>query len=117
MDIKERLYELKPYVELYWLAEFWILEDVQDACFRIVVCCLDSDRQLSIEVIKLAANFSLWKLVEVAAEYMAPLYHKLRDTGDLEELDELLVDLVRDASVRLSQDRDMDVLDLPGEFT
>ncbi|EOY13801.1 BTB/POZ domain-containing protein, putative isoform 1 [Theobroma cacao] len=105
MDIKERLYELKPYVELYWLAEFWILEDVRDACFRIVVCCLDSDRQLSIEVIKLAANFSLWKLVEVAAEYMAPLYHKLRDTGDLEELDELLVDLVRDASVRLSQDR------------
>ncbi|XP_021288391.1 BTB/POZ domain-containing protein At1g04390 [Herrania umbratica] len=105
MDIKERLYELKPYVELYWLAEFWILEDVQDACFRIVVSCLDSDRQLSVEVIKLAANFSLWKLVEVAAEYMAPLYHKLRDTGDLEELDELLVDLVRDASVRLSQER------------
>ncbi|XWS10291.1 hypothetical protein CRYUN_Cryun39dG0063200 [Craigia yunnanensis] len=105
MDIKERLYELKPYVELYWLAEFWVLEDVQETCFRILVSCLDSDRQLAVEVIKLAASFSLWKLAEVAADYMAPLYHKLRDSGELEELDELLIDLVRDASVRLSLER------------
>ena len=105
MDIKERLYELKPYVELYWLAEFWVLEDVQEACFRILVSCLDSDRQLAVEVIKLAASFSQWKLVEVAADYMAPLYHKLRDSGELEELDELLIDLVRDASVRLCLER------------
>ncbi|XVE52868.1 hypothetical protein DITRI_Ditri02bG0159100 [Diplodiscus trichospermus] len=105
MEIKERLYELKPYVELYWLAEFWILEDVQEACFKILVSCMDSDRQLAVEVIKLAASFSLWKLAEVAADYMAPLYHKLQDSGQLEELDELLVDLVRDASVRLSQER------------
>ncbi|XP_022734845.1 BTB/POZ domain-containing protein At1g04390 isoform X2 [Durio zibethinus] len=105
MDIKERLFELKPYVELYWLAEFWILEDVQEACFKILLSCLDSDRQLAVEVIKLAASFSLWKLAEVAAGYMAPLYHKLQESGGLEDLDELLIDLVRDASVRLSQER------------
>ncbi|XVF79405.1 hypothetical protein PTKIN_Ptkin14bG0219700 [Pterospermum kingtungense] len=105
MDTKQRLYELKPYVELYWLAEFWILEDVQEACFRIIGACLDSDRQLAVEVIKLASGFSLWKLAEVAADYMAPIYPKLRDSSELEELDELLIDLIRDASVRLSQER------------
>ncbi|KAG4112363.1 hypothetical protein ERO13_D13G157500v2 [Gossypium hirsutum] len=103
MDTKERLYELKPYVEVYWLAEFWILEDVQEACFTTIISCLDSDRQLALEVMKLAAGFSLWKLAEVAADYMAPIYHKLRDSGVLEQLDELLIELVRDASVRLSQ--------------
>lgn len=105
MDTKQRLYELKPYIELYWLGEFWILEDVQEVCFRVIVTCLDSDRQLAVEVIKLAYGFSLWKLAEVAADYMAPIYPKLRDSGELEELDELLIDLVRDASVRLSQER------------
>ncbi|KAL1064050.1 hypothetical protein V6Z11_D13G184800 [Gossypium hirsutum] len=64
MDTKERLYELKPYVEVYWLAEFWILEDVQEACFTTIISCLDSDRQLALEVMKLAAGFSLWKLAE-----------------------------------------------------
>ncbi|KAH1032805.1 hypothetical protein J1N35_044979 [Gossypium stocksii] len=103
MDTKERLYELKPYVEVYWLAEFWILEDVQEACFTTIISCLDSDRLLALEVMKLAAGFSLWKLAEVAADYMAPIYHKLRDSGVLEQLDELLIELVRDASVRLSQ--------------
>lgn len=103
MDTKERLYELKPYVEVYWLAEFWILEDVQEACFTTIISCLDSDRQLALEVMKLAAGFSLWKLAEVAADYMAPIYHKLRDSSVLEQLDELLIELVRDASVRLSQ--------------
>ena len=83
MDIKKRLCELKHYVKLYWLAEFWIVEDVQEACFRILISCLDSNRQLAAEVIKLAASFSLGKLAEVAANYMAPLYHKLQDSDDL----------------------------------
>ncbi|XWS27510.1 hypothetical protein CRYUN_Cryun26dG0121000 [Craigia yunnanensis] len=83
----------------------YILEDVQEACFRSLISCLESDRQLALEVIKLAASFSAWKLAEVAADYMPLLYHKLRDSGGLEELDELLFCLVRDASVRLSQER------------
>ncbi|KAK8542817.1 hypothetical protein V6N13_136636 [Hibiscus sabdariffa] len=104
MDTEERLYELKPFVELYWLAEFWILEDVQEDCFTTIISCLDSDRHLAVEVMKLAYGFSLWKLAEVAADYVAPLYPKLRDSGVLEQLDDLLIELVRDASVRLSQE-------------
>ncbi|OMO65822.1 BTB/POZ-like protein [Corchorus capsularis] len=112
MDIKERLFELKAYIELYWLAEFWMMEDVQDTCFGVIERCLDSDRQLSVEVIKLASSFSLWKLAELAADYMAPLYNKLRDSGDLEELDEVLVELVRDASVRLSRQHGVSTVSL-----
>ncbi|KAE8702315.1 hypothetical protein F3Y22_tig00110483pilonHSYRG00154 [Hibiscus syriacus] len=73
METEERLYELKPYVEL----------------------------NSAVEVIKLPYGFSLWKLAEVAADYMAPLYPKLQDSGVLEQLDDLLIELVRDASVRL----------------
>lgn len=103
MDDEEKLHELYPYIELCWLAELWLLEDIQDCCFRVIVSCLDSAAELSIKVIQAAAKFSLWKLAEVAADCMAPLYCKLRDSGDLEELDEFLVDMVRAASVRLSQ--------------
>ncbi|KAK0592630.1 hypothetical protein LWI29_022528 [Acer saccharum] len=103
MDTEEKIYELQPYVELCSLAELWLLEEVQDACFRLIVTCMDSARVLSIKLIQIAARFSLWKLAEVAAEYLAPLFCKLRDSGDLEELDEFLIDMVRAASVRLSQ--------------
>ncbi|KAK9274579.1 hypothetical protein L1049_021828 [Liquidambar formosana] len=103
MDTEEKLHELQQYVELCWLAEFWFLEDVQQDCSKIIVSCLDSARHLSVKIIQVAANFSQWKLAEVAANYMAPLYRQLNDSGDLEGLDEELVDMVRAASVRLSQ--------------
>ncbi|GLT81074.1 hypothetical protein SLA2020_524800 [Shorea laevis] len=105
MSAEERLHELQSYVELYWLAEFWILEDICDTCYRVIVSCLAADRQLSVKIIQIAAGLSLWKLAEVAADYMAPLYNRLRDSGILEEMDEVLIDLVRSASVRLSQER------------
>lgn len=104
METKEKLYELKPYVELCWLAEFWFLEDLKEPCSNVIVSCLDSARLLSINVIQIAANLSLWKMAEVAANYMAPLYRQLRDSGELEVLDDMLVDMVRAASVRLSQE-------------
>ena len=31
IDTEEKLRELKPYVELCWLAEFWLLEEVHEA--------------------------------------------------------------------------------------
>lgn len=105
MNAEQRLRELQSYVELYWLAEFWLLEDIRDPCFRVILSCLAADRQLSVKIIQIAASMSLWKLAEVAADYMAPLYTKLRDSGGLDEMDETLVDLVRSASVRLSQGR------------
>lgn len=103
MDNEQKLHELHPYIELCWLADIWLLEDIQDACFKVVVSCLDSARDLSIKVLQLAAKFSLWKLADFAAACMAPLYCNLRDSGDLEDLDEFLVDMVRAASVRHSQ--------------
>lgn len=104
MDTEQKLEELQPYLELCWLAELWLLEDFGETCFRVIISCLDSDRQLSIKIIQIAAEYSLWKLTEVAADYIAPFHNKLRDSGDLEELDEFLVDMVRAASVRLSQE-------------
>lgn len=104
MNTEQKLHELLPYVELCWLAEIWFLEDVREACSNMIVSCLDSARQLSIKIIQLATDFSLWNLAEVAATYIAPSYRQLCDSGDLEELDEGLVDMIRAASVELSQE-------------
>lgn len=103
LDSDEKLHEMATYLELCWLAEFWLLEDLQEKCSRIVISCLDSSRYLSIKILRLAASLNQGKLTEVSAEYVAPLYHRLRTSGELEALDEELVDMVRAASVRLSQ--------------
>ncbi|XP_022637100.1 BTB/POZ domain-containing protein At1g04390 isoform X5 [Vigna radiata var. radiata] len=102
MDDQEKLFNLQPYVELYWLAEFWILENIQKACFNVIMSCLDSSWRLSIRIIKMAYNLSLWKLVDIAANLMAPSYRQLRDSGELEEFDDALVDLIYSASIQLN---------------
>lgn len=104
MDNEERLLELEPYLELCWLAEFWFLEDVRDISYGMIVSCLDSAQQLCIKVIKIAADLSLRKLVEVTANYLAPSYRWLCRSGDFEALDEQVVEMIRAASVRLSQE-------------
>ncbi|KAJ9139641.1 hypothetical protein P3X46_030354 [Hevea brasiliensis] len=104
MDSEERLSVLQPYLELCWLAEFWFLEEVQDISYKVIVSCLDSARHLSIKIIKIAADLSLWKLVEVTANFLAPLYRQLCQSGDLEALDEEVIDMIRTTSVRLSQE-------------
>ncbi|PRQ30625.1 putative chromatin remodeling & transcription regulator BTB-POZ family [Rosa chinensis] len=103
MDTEEKLDEVQSYVELFWLSEFWIMEDVQEACSDAIISCLGSARELAIKILQIAANLSLWNLAEVAATYMAPLYRQLCDSGELETLDEMLADMVRVASVRFSQ--------------
>ncbi|GAV74880.1 BTB domain-containing protein [Cephalotus follicularis] len=104
MNAEEMLFHLKPYIELSWLAEYWFLNEFHDACYRVIISYLDSARQLSIHIIQIAAHFCQWKLAEVAANHMAPSFRQLQDSGALEVLDELLVDMVRAASVRLSQE-------------
>lgn len=104
MDDQEKLNELQSYVELCWLSEFWFLEDLQELCLHVIVSCLDIARHLSVNVLQTAGDFSLWKLAEIAADYIAPLYSQLRNSGDLEALDERLLSMVRAASVRLSQE-------------
>lgn len=103
MNTEEKLDEVQSYVELCWLSEFWIMEDVQEACSDVIISCLGSARELAIKILQIAANFSLWNLAEVAATCTAPLYRQLCDSGELETLDEMLADMVRAASVRFSQ--------------
>ncbi|XP_062115838.1 BTB/POZ domain-containing protein At1g04390 isoform X2 [Humulus lupulus] len=104
MSIKEKLYELEPYIELSWLAEFWVLEIAQEACSNVIVSHLDSSRELPIKILQIAASFSLWKLAELAATCVAPFFRQLCDSGELEDLDEVLVNMIRSASVQYSQE-------------
>ncbi|KAI3456713.1 hypothetical protein Pfo_013376 [Paulownia fortunei] len=104
LDPEEKFREVQTYLELCWLAEFWLVEGLHEECYEVVVSCLDSSRYLSTKTIQIAANFSQWKLAQVAANYMAPSYHHLRNSGELDALDNNLVEMVRAASVRLSQE-------------
>ncbi|KAL6975090.1 hypothetical protein U1Q18_023885 [Sarracenia purpurea var. burkii] len=103
LDAEERLSELYPLVELCWLADMWLLRDLHDYCTGLIISSLGSSRHLSIKLIQVVASLAQWKLVEAAVNVVAPLYHHLRNSGELEVLDEDLIDMVRTASVRLSQ--------------
>ncbi|XP_021771386.1 BTB/POZ domain-containing protein At1g04390 [Chenopodium quinoa] len=103
MDVKEQLSELHPFIELCWLAEYWFLNNAQYEYSRVITSFLDSPA-LAIEVIQLAAKFSQWELVDVAANRIAPVYRTLHSSGALDVLDEALIELIRQAAVRLSQD-------------
>ncbi|PIN07586.1 hypothetical protein CDL12_19851 [Handroanthus impetiginosus] len=102
LDPEDKLEQVRTYLELCWLAEFWLIEGLHEECYEVVISCLDSCTHLSTKVIQIAANLSLWKFAQVAANYMAPSYHQLRNSGELDALDDDLVEMVRAASVRLS---------------
>ncbi|XP_073303470.1 BTB/POZ domain-containing protein At1g04390 isoform X2 [Primulina huaijiensis] len=104
LDPEEKLEEIQSYLELCWLAEFWFIEHLNEECYEIVVSCLNFSTNLPAKVIQVAADLSQWKLVQVAADHLAPLYHLLRNSGELDALDSNLVEMVRAASVRLSQE-------------
>ena len=104
MDEGKKLKELQPYLELCWLADYWLLDDIQEHCSRVINSCLDSSGNLSLEVLQIAARLSLWKLAETAVNRLGPSYSRLRLTGEIEKLDKDLADMVRVASVRHSQD-------------
>lgn len=105
LDAEEKLNELFPYVELCWLAEYWCLgDDLHEYCTRVVISHLDSAQRLSVKLIQIAASLHQKKLVEVIANYMAPLYNHLCKSGELDEVAYELVDMVRAASVRHFQE-------------
>ncbi|KAL2897086.1 hypothetical protein RDABS01_038869 [Bienertia sinuspersici] len=103
MDLQQKISELQPYIELCWLAEFWFLDDVEKECSLVITSSLDSPK-LAIKVIEYAANLSRWELVDVAANKIAPAYRSLHSSGALDDLDEALVEMIRLASVQLSQE-------------
>ncbi|XP_073154231.1 BTB/POZ domain-containing protein At1g04390-like isoform X2 [Henckelia pumila] len=104
LDPEEKLEEIQSYLELCWLAEFWLIRYLYEECYDIVFSCLNLSTNLPAKVIQVAADLSQWKLVRVAADRLAPSYHLLRNSGELDALDNNLVEMVRAASVRLSRE-------------
>jgi hypothetical protein len=105
MNAEEQLSHLKPYVELSSLAEFWFLEGVKEESLEVVAACLNSSTNASLEFIGFAANLGQWDLVEAAIGSVAHLYPRLRDSGQLEQLDEDVLNMLRAEYVRYSQHR------------
>ncbi|XP_028554848.1 BTB/POZ domain-containing protein At1g04390 isoform X2 [Dendrobium catenatum] len=103
MTTNQQLHELQSYVELSWLAEFWLLEEVREEALNVVLSCLELNQKLSMEIINFALELHQWRIVEAAAKNIAPLYPKMRDSGDLENFSEEAVDLLRSEYVRRSQ--------------
>lgn len=111
LDLEEKCKEVQQYLELCWLAEYWFIEELGEECYKVVKSCLKSSPSLlSAKLIQVAANLSQWKLTQVAANCMAPAYHHLRDSGELDALDDNLVEMVRAASVLLLQQGSSDQL-------
>ncbi|TVU08535.1 hypothetical protein EJB05_41943, partial [Eragrostis curvula] len=106
MSAEEQLSHLIPYAELSSLAEFWLLDGVKEESLQVVTSCLNSSTKASIEFISFAANLGQWELVETAIGSVAHLYPKLRDSGQLEQLDEDLDNMLRAEYVRYSQHGD-----------
>jgi hypothetical protein len=52
----------------------------------------------------MAYKLSLWKLVDIAANLMAPSYRQFRDSGELEEVDDALVHFIYSASIELNHE-------------
>lgn len=103
MTSEEKIRQLEPYMELSWLAEYWLLEDLQDACSTVVLLSLDSDREISLPILKIAVSLSQWKIAEIATHFAALSYRHLRESGKFDGTNEAIVEMVRVASVRHSQ--------------
>ncbi|XP_062178406.1 BTB/POZ domain-containing protein At1g04390-like isoform X2 [Phragmites australis] len=106
LSVEEQLYHLRPYAELSSLAEFWFLDGVKEESLEVVTSCLNSSTNASVEFIGFAANLGQWEMVEAAISSVAHLYPKLRDAGQLEQLDEDLLNMLRTEYVRYSQHGD-----------
>ncbi|CAN6193545.1 unnamed protein product [Urochloa humidicola] len=105
MSAEEQLSHLKSYAELSSLAEFWFLEGVKEESLEVVTSCLNSSTDASLEFISFAANLGQWELVDAAIISVAHLYPRMRDSGQLEQLDEDVLNMLRTEYVRYSQHR------------
>ena len=108
MSDEEKLQALEPYLELCWLFDYWVLEDIKNTCLHMVVSHLEPAPQLSIKIIKIAVPPETWELVkglshfwtqelvEAATTLAAPLYNQFRDSGELEDLDKDIFHMIFD---------------------
>lgn len=92
---------LNSYVELAQLAELWLLEDLKDQCLSVILDHLENHMHLGPDVIKFAAVCQQWWLVELAAECIAKDYPRMRESRELDLLDDYLVDIIRAAHVKI----------------
>lgn len=104
MDKAQQLSELQAYVELASLADYWLIDGFQEECLNAIIPLLNADHQIILKTIAIAAGLNQWKIVEVAIGSIASLYPKLRDAGDLESFDEVVVDIFRAEYVRYSRE-------------
>jgi hypothetical protein len=105
MSAEEQLSHLKAYAELSSLAEFWLLEGVKEESLEVVASCMNSSTTASLELISFAANLGQCELVDAAVRSVAHLYPRLRDSGQLEQLDEDVLNVLRAEYVRYLQHR------------
>ncbi|KAI4374642.1 hypothetical protein MLD38_012614 [Melastoma candidum] len=93
----------RTYVELSWLAEYWLLEGLGEACSRVMQRGLDSCGEISVPILKVAVSLSQWEIAEIATNSAGRCYRQLSEAGEFEGCDEAIVEMVRAASVRHSQ--------------
>ncbi|EEC81167.1 hypothetical protein OsI_24139 [Oryza sativa Indica Group] len=104
LNSEEQLSQLRPYAELSSLSEFWFLEGVKEESLSVVTSCLSStSTAASVEFVVFAAQLGQWEMVEAAVGSVAHLYPKLRDSGQLEQLDDDVLNMLRTEYVRYSQ--------------
>uniref|UniRef100_A0A0E0GD17 BTB domain-containing protein n=1 Tax=Oryza nivara TaxID=4536 RepID=A0A0E0GD17_ORYNI len=101
LNSEEQLSQLRPYAELSSLSEFWFLEGVKEESLSVVTSCLSStSTAASVEFVVFAAQLGQWEMVEAAVGSVAHLYPKLRDSGQLEQLDDDVLNMLRTEYVR-----------------
>lgn len=101
---EEELLQLNAYAELSSLAEFWFMEGVKEESLDAVTSCLSSfSDAAAIEFVAYAAGLGQWEMVEDGIRSVAHLYPRLRDSGQLERLDDELLNMLRTEYVRYSQ--------------
>ncbi|KAH6556300.1 hypothetical protein KP509_1Z189000 [Ceratopteris richardii] len=98
----DQLKYLHNYVELAGLAELWLLEDLKNQCGSVILDFLQKNMHLGPDVMKHASLNQQWWLVEMVTRCIANDYPLMRESGQLDILDDYLVDKIRAAHVRIS---------------
>ncbi|KAM0886798.1 hypothetical protein ACQ4PT_029470 [Festuca glaucescens] len=90
--------------QLSSLSEFWFMEGVKEDSLDAVTSCLSSSTDAAaVKFVAFAAGLGQWDMVEAGIRSVAHLYPRLRDSGQLERLDDELLNMLRTEYVRYSQ--------------
>jgi hypothetical protein len=80
------------------------MEGVKEEILEAVASCLNSSTAAAaVEFVAFAADLGQWEMVEAGISSVAHLYPRLRDSGQLERLDDDLLNMLRTEYVRFSQ--------------